>query len=279
MSVFQFPPLPVQTWQPTYDTLHHYTRALSALRRASTPPQKNWSHVSLRVSTTGLTTTPIPCASDLFEVALDLVSHRVIVTTSRGARWETPLRGQSLSQFWNQLIQALSVMDFRLNASKPDYADAAPAYDSGHVETYWRALSQVDILLRRFRAGLRQETSSVQFWTHDFDLAMLWFSGRKVPGPDPAKQELADQQMNFGFSVGDEGIAEPYFYATAYPLPDGWVGSPLPGGAYWHTQGWNGAVLLYKHLVASGEPDALLLEFWRAAQKSGAASMQSPPSP
>ena len=30
--------------------------------------------------------------------------------------------------------------------------------------------------------------------------------------------------MNFGFTFGDENIPQPYFYVTAYPMPDG-----LPG--------------------------------------------------
>lgn len=29
-----------------------------------------------------------------------------------------------------------------------------------------------------------------------------WFSGRLVPGQDPANAEFADEQMNFGFSTG-----------------------------------------------------------------------------
>jgi|SRR5581483_1228782 len=110
--------------------------------------------------------------------------------------------------------------------------------------------------------------------SHHFDLALLWFSGRKVPGQDPNDAENADEQMNFGFSVGDEGIPEPYFYITAYPLPKNFVGAPLPHGAYWHTDGWNGAVLLYKALVATDAPDARLLDFWRAAQKYGAELMR-----
>ena len=43
---------------------------------------------------------------------------------------------------------------------------------------------------------------------------------RKIPGQDPADEESSDKQMNFGFTFGDEGIPEPYFYITAYPLPD-----------------------------------------------------------
>jgi hypothetical protein len=275
MSAFEFPPLPLETWQPTYDTLHHYTRVLSSVRRALTLPQKHWYHASLRVNALGLTTTPIPYGSELFEIVLDLMTHRVIVMHSRGLRTEWRLRGQPLSQFWSELHDALAAWDIQPNALKPDYTDAAPVYNARDAENFWRALSQVHLVLQQFQSGLRQESSPVQFWSHHFDLALLWFSGRTVPGQDPHDAENADEQMNFGFSVGDEKIREPYFYATAYPLPEHFVGAPLPAGAYWHTDGWNGAVLLYESLAAADAPDARLLDFWRTVQKRGAEWMQN----
>ncbi len=274
MSDFYFPPLALETWQLTYDTLHHYTRALGALRRAATPRQKHWSHVSLRVNATGLTTTAMPCRGTAFEVALDLATHRVVLSTSYGASAQWRLQGHPLSQFWQELNGAFAAASIEVNATQPDYPDAAPIYNPAHAENYWRALSQVDLLLKQFQGELRQETSHVQFWSHHFDLAMLWLSGRLVPGQDPNDEENADEQMNFGFSVGDEGIKEPYFYITAYPLPNGLVGSPLPSGAYWHTEGWNGAVLLYKQLVDAAESDARLLDFWRTVRKRGAELMK-----
>lgn len=273
MSNFQFPPFELAEWRATYDNLHGYARALNLIRRALAPRQKHWAHISLRVNATGLTTTPMPYGSELVEIALDLVTHCVSVKTSRGEQWSARLRGQPLSQFWQELNSALALLNIQPNATAPDYADAAPVYEPAQAETYWRALSQVDVLLKQFQAELRQETSPVQFWAHHFDLAMLWFSGRLVPGQDPADEENADEQMNFGFSVGDQAIPEPYFYITAYPLPDTFIGSPLPAGAYWQTEGWKGAVLLYKNLVASNEPDARLLEFWRSVQKRGAELM------
>ncbi len=279
MSLYQFPRDILNFQDASFEPLHGYARALNLIRRALTPRQKHWAHVSLRLNATGLTTTPIPYQSELWqtvfaELALDLVAHRVIIITSRGARWETQLRGQPLSQFWNELNDALAEMKIFPNATQPDYADASPAYDAACIENYWRALSQVDILLKQFQGELREETSPVQFWAHHFDLAMLWFSGRLVPGQDAANEEFADEQMNFGFSVGDEKIPEPYFYITAYPLPENFIGSPLPDGAEWHTDGWNGALLLYKNVAAAREPDALLLEFWRTVQKRGAELMR-----
>lgn len=274
MPNFNFPPRILTYADATFEPLHHYARALGVIRRATSARQKHWSHVSLRVNATGLTTTAIPYNNTLFELALDLSTQRVLIATSSGSRAELRLQGQPLSEFWTELQSILNALGIQSTSTKPDYPDAPTAYDAAIVENYWRALAQIDILFKQFQGELRGETSPVQFWAHHFDLAMLWFSGRLVPGQDPNDQANADEQINFGFSVGDGGIPEPYFYITAYPLPNGLVNSPLPDGADWHTEGWNGAVLLYKTLAASPTPDTLLLDFWRTTQTRAADLMR-----
>jgi hypothetical protein len=84
----------------------------------------------------------------------------------------------------------------------------------------------------------------------------------------------ADEQMNFGFSTGDGGIPEPYFYATAYPLPAALPGAPLPEGVVWHNQGWQGAVLRYAALVEDTNAGERLVNYWRVVQQAGMALMR-----
>ena len=50
-------------------------------------------------------------------------------------------------------------------------------------------------------------------------IAMLLCSGRKIPDTDHSDPDVSDEQLNFGFVPGDDGIREAYFYATAYPDP------------------------------------------------------------
>ena len=59
---------------------------------------------------------------------------------------------------------------------------------------------------------------------------MVWLPGTKVAGQSLENEEHADKQMNFGFTLGDDTIHEPYFYVTAYPLPDEFAELPLPAG-------------------------------------------------
>jgi hypothetical protein len=117
-------------------------------------------------------------------------------------------------------------------------------------------------------------TGPVQLWPHHFDLAMVWFSGRTVPGVDTADEETAEEQMNFGFSTGDDGISDPYFYITAYPLPAELVKTPLPPNAVWHTHGWSGAIMPYAALVEADRPEEILLGFLKQVQAAGARLMK-----
>lgn len=274
MPFFEFPSLPASARQTTLETLFHYARALGAIRRAASPRQKHWAHVSLRVNATGLTTTPIPAESSTFELALDLTAHAARLATSRGGTWQTRLRGQAPTVFREELAAALAAFGLSSTATRLNAPDSPGGYDPAHVEAYWRALSQIALLLEQFRGELREETAPVQFWPHHADLALLWFSGRLVPGQNPADEENADEQMNFGFSPGEAGSPDPYFYVTAYPLPAGWVGSPLPAGAQWHTTGWTGALLPYGELERAADPASLLFDFWRTTRAQGADRMR-----
>jgi hypothetical protein len=275
MAQRRFPPLPLAEWRDTRDTIHHYSQVLGAVRRSLMPPQKHWWHISLRAAAVGLTTTPIPAGGMTFEMLLDLTTHELGISTSEGDWWDMSLRGQSVHQFYRDTLEALRTLGIQIEIDSKKFEDRERrTYDTIAVEDYWQALSQIDILLKQFKGELRQETSPVQLWPHHFDLSLVWFSGRLVPGQDPNDPENADEQMGFGFSTGDEGIREPYFYVTAYPWPEGLEATELPPGAYWNTDGWNGAVLPYAELVGAPDADNKLLGFWRAAHGAGAARMQ-----
>jgi hypothetical protein len=265
-----FPALPLASWQATRDTLQSYAQVLGKIRRALAPPQKHWWHASLRVAARGLTTTPIPAGDKTFELLLDLLDHRLAMDTSRGEKAALPLEGQSPAAFWTGTREALAELGIEVPIDETPFRSEMPGtYDQAAVARFWQALWQVDVVLKQFRSGFRGESSPVQLWPHHFDLAVVWFSGRLVPEQDPDDAEYADEQMNFGFSTGDEGLPEPYFYATAYPRPPKFTEGRLPQPAYWHDSGWTGAVLPYAALTTAGEPRAMLLDFLQATHRSG----------
>ena len=98
---------------------------------------------------------------------------------------------------------------------------------------------------------------------------MIWLPGEKVPGQDSSDEEHSDKQMNFGFAFGDSSIKDPYFYVTAYPLPEALPATRLPAGTTWMSEGFSGAVLLYGDLVATKDPAGYLQELWSILLEAG----------
>jgi hypothetical protein len=278
MSNASFPALTLADWQPTRNTLQTYGKVLGKIRRALSPPQKHWWHISLRVLPQGLTTTAIPIsdADDAtFEMVLDLLQPKLIITSSQGETWQTPLTDQSAKVFCDTTLAALARLGIAVEIDRSLFADESPlVVDPDAAKNGLQVLVGVDRVFKQFKAELPGESGPVQLWPHHFDLALLWFSGRKVPGVDPTDEESADEQMNFGFSTGDEGIPEPYFYITVYPWQADITAAALPAGAVWYTESWKGALLKYGSLVGVDRPEEKLLAYLRAAYKAGSSLMR-----
>lgn len=267
----QLPSLQLTEWKATRDTLHLYARIIGKIRGAHSPKTKHWWHTTLNVTARGLTTTPFPISGQNLELTLDLAAHRLALESSDGWNAAFPLAAESAAGLCRRITAALAGAGIMLEPdllAASDGEDTLP-YDIGAVDRYRRVINLLDTAFKTFKGGLRKETSPVQIFPHHLDLAMNWFSGRLVPGIDPADEESADEQMNFGFVTGDGSIPDAYFYATAYPAPDGWTDLTMPEGAYWHTEGWTGAVLPYLVLTATDRPVALLLDYLRGVQAHG----------
>lgn len=270
-----FPDLSGTDWLATRDSMKQYARVVGKVRRALAPPEKHWWHVALRMAASGATTGPIPGRDGSVELLLDFVGHALVVTTSTGQRVSVSLNGQPVAEFHRQTMAALAEVGIAADVEPQQLDDdTSLVYDEDQAGRLWQTFSLVNLTLARFKGSLREETGPILLWPHNFDLAFLWFSGRKVPGQDLADPEHADEQMNFGFEPGDAGIPEPYFYATAYPTAAGFVGSSLPVGATWQTEGWTGAVLRYAELLKQDDPAEHLLDFLHAAHQAGARSLR-----
>ena len=185
------------------------------------------------------------------------------MATSRGHWWDVNLEEQSTREVMEGALAALEQIDVHpAFNSDPFCRDETKPYDSLAVERYWEALSQIDLLLKQFRAGLREETGAVQLWPHHFDLSMVWCSGRRLPGhTDPS---WADEQMAFGFSTGDE-LCQPVLLrerlSLAGRLLDLARGRPLAAGSL------RGALLPYEVVLQQEDIPRAILSFWGDLQQ------------
>jgi hypothetical protein len=274
-SVQKLPDLDVQSISGTRDALHAYARILGDWLKSCRPRRKHWWHASLRPSLAGLTSGIVNAEID-FELDLDLRESQLLGRTADGAYFAETLQGQPASAL------AQLVSDFLVNVGidtrfAPDVAqyngNGFRDYSAEHANSMARVLNMLNAAMTEFRAGIREETSPIQLWPHHFDLSMLWLPGEKIPGQDPENEEYSDKQMNFGFTFGDEGIPEPYFYVTAYPLPHAFASLPLPAGSEWRTEGFSGVVLLYRSLLESRDPNGYLQDLWNGLLSSGRENM------
>jgi hypothetical protein len=269
------PDIALAEWRDTRDTLHQYARLAGKIRAAMTPRHKHWRHITLHTGATGLTTTPMPANVKVLELLLDCTRHCFTLTSSYGEEQSVQLQGRSIRGVRDDLVAALSRMGASPTFDRDAFSDATPlAYDTDAATRFWRAFAWIDGVFKRFKGGLREESGPVHVFPHHFDLSVKWFSGRLVPGADKADEESADELMTFGFHTGDASVPDAYFYITAYPLPQELVDMSLPTGAYWHTEGFSGAVMRYETVRAAADPAAALLNFLRNVQAAGARAMQ-----
>ncbi len=259
----RFPALEPALIGPTRDALHAYARVIGNWAEGNRQRRKHWWHISLRPSLRGLTTGVIH-ANINFELELDFRGSALRVLHDNGMA-SVNLCGQSAREiacFVHRQLELAGIGDCSVPNSEEMDDTPHPDCSAQVARDLHVALASVAASLERFRATIREETSPIQVWPHHFDLAMVWLPGAKVVGTDPADEETADKQMNFGFLFGDSFIAEPYFYITAYPHPEDLQKVELPAGSEWYVDGFKGAVLKYNELARQEQPTEYLHALW-----------------
>ena len=279
-STPRFPRLNSEHIAETRDAIHGYARILGDWLKLCRPKRKHWWHASLRPSLTGLTSGVVQAGKKSFELELDLRQSLLHGRTSDGAELIEILRGQPPSELAHETNDFLmaSGVDARYLPQGSEHSKSRFAgYSAENAVSLADALNSVSAAMAGFRAGIPEETSPIQVWPHHFDLSMLWLPGEKIPGQDPENEEYSDKQMNFGFTLGDEGIPEPYFYVTAYPFPDEFPKLPLPDGTVWKTEGFTGAALTYRSLLDNNDPTTYLSDLWGTLLSAGRKHMLAKP--
>ncbi|HYC52793.1 MAG TPA: DUF5996 family protein, partial [Gemmatimonadaceae bacterium] len=248
-----WPALPLAEWQATYATLHRWMQIVGKTRLALAPMQNHWWQVPLYVTVRGIATSPMPCRRFDLEIEFDFVDHLLVARTSLGMRQSLPLEPQSVAAFYRNyqsLLASLGVevaiwpVPVELPDALPFTDDAIHAsYDPDAARRCWRVLRQMDRVLKAFRARFLGKSSPSHFWWGSFDLACTLFSGRRAPRhpggfPNLPDRVTVEAYSHECFSGGwwpgtpDGPVAEPAFYAYAYPEPPGYGEASIdPAGA------------------------------------------------
>ncbi len=248
-----FPILQYEQILKTSDAIHSYARLLGAIRAKMTPEQKEYWHISLRTGTQGFRTTPIPNEDgSTFELSINLLSHRVEISSSLGHNRNIPIKGQSASHFTSEVLSVLETMGIKPDIDLEKFSDNSDLeYDPATASKIFKSYSLVDIIFKTFKGSITLETSPVQLWSHHMDVAFTCY---------PASKDNMDQ-IAFGYLTGDSGIEEPYFYITVYPELEDYSHINLLEPAYLHTEGWQGVILKYNDLIKTDNPGGLLMDY------------------
>jgi len=284
-----WPSLPLEAWSDTCATLHLWTQVVGKIRLAQTAWTNHSWHVTLYVTTTGLTTSPIPYGTRTFEIAFDFVAHELTVISSDGGRARVPLEPQSVAAFYRRLMEALASLGLPVTIyGKPnEVADPLPfgqdevhcTYDPGYANRFWRVLVQTDRVLKRFRARFIGKCSPVHFFWGAPDLAVTRFSGRPAPPhlggvpnlPDRVAREAYSHEVSsVGFWPGGGAITYPAFYAYAYPEPAGFAAAPVSPPAAFYSTDLKEFILPYDAVRTAPSPDDVLLAFAQSTYEAAA---------
>jgi hypothetical protein len=284
-----WPDLPYAAWKETCATLHLWTQIVGKIRLARTPWLNHSWHVPLYVTARGLTTSPIPYGQRSFEIAFDFHEHVLDITTSGGARHRTALEPRTVADFHGMVMAGLGDLGIpvSINERPCEIPGAVPfsqdrthaAYDAAYAQCFWRALVQVDRVLKQFRTGFIGKCSPVHFFWGSFDLAVTRFSGRRAPPHPGGAPGLADAVMreayshevsSAGFWPGGGGTDHAAFYSYAYPVPDGFKTSAVRPEAAFFSEPLGEFLLPYDAVRAAPDPDAALLAFLQSTYEAAA---------
>ena len=284
-----WPELPTAAWRGTYDTLHLWTQIVGKIRLARTPWLNHSWHVTLYVTTRGLTTSPIPDGTRSFQIDFDLIDHLLRISTSDGGQRQFALAGQSVASFYAAAMAALAELGIELEiddmpSELPDpirfSQDRVHAsYDPAAARRFFQVLVNVDRVFRQFRTGFLGKASPVHFFWGSFDLAETRFSGRRAPRHPGGVPNLSDavaceayshEECSAGFWPGSGAIDYPAFYSYVYPEPAGYRAARVQPDAAFFSEALGEYILPYDAVRTAEHPDRTLLEFLQTSYEAAA---------
>jgi hypothetical protein len=284
-----WPSLPFDAWRDTGATLHLWLQIVGKLRLVQTPWVNHSWHVTLYLTSRGLTTSPIPYETRTFEIDFDFASHELWLKSSDGRAARLPLEPQSVAAFYRRLMAELDGLGIHVDIHKTpnEIADPLPldqdevhgTYDRDLALRFWRILVQADRVFKLFRARFIGKCSPVHLFWGAPDLAVTRFSGRPAPEhrggipnlPDPVAREAYSHEVSScGFWSGGGPIPYPVFYSYAYPEPSGFAEARIePAGAFYSKE-LGEFVLPYDVVRAAAHPDDTLLSFLQTTYEAAA---------
>jgi Family of unknown function (DUF5996) len=283
-----WPSLPLEAWKETAATLHMWTQIVGKVRLAQAPYLNHWWQVPLYVTARGLTTSAMPYGSQTFQIDFDFIEHKLRIEKSDGDARSLALAPRTVANFYAEFMSAMRSLNLDVkiwttpveveNPTPFEQDTAHASYDAEYANRFWRLLAQAERVFQQFRSRFVGKCSPVHFFWGSFDLAVTRFSGRRAP-THPGAPGVADsitreayshEVSSAGFWPGGGAMPEPIFYSYAYPEPEGFKDYKVRPAESHYNADFREFVLPYEALMASSEPDEMLLQFLQSTYEAAA---------
>ena len=263
MEDITFPPLVLSEWKETRDTLQKYCRLVGTIREVMSKPLLHSLHTNLLLNTCGFTTSPLLKNASppiqTFEVILDVINQRLRIESNYREPLFAALTGQSLNALCDETCSLLSDIGITPPLERPSFLDGARGkFVAKLLLDYWKVASMVSLILNNIKKELRGEISPVQLRPDDFAVILALFD-RVVPSGSSSLTE----QIEFGFSTGDENVPEAHLYISIYPDSELIEKAADDSLLLKINEKISRAVLPYLKLIENKDPVKTAMEFFR----------------
>ena len=209
-------PLIWEEWKETRDTLQKYCRLVGAIRETLSRPLPCSLHTNLLIYKNGFTTSLIPkneqSPDQLFEVIIDLIHKRLRIESNYREPLYIALTGQSLNALCDETCSLLTDIGIKPPLERPSFLEGHRGmFDSKQVKTYWDIASKVNRIMKKMRSELKGEITPVQLRPDDLNIFFARYNS------EAGNNAYPEEQIEFGFSTGDEFLREAYFYIATFP--------------------------------------------------------------
>lgn len=253
-------------FEPTRQTLHTYSKAVTAVPRAVLASHSKWWHIALSVQPNGLISKPLPLPNDeSLQILLNLQTHEIQLITNAGVQQAVSMQtGLSGKEMGNRIITAVTTLGLTTKVDKTRFATDTPThYNPIEAEKFLAALQLAQQVFSEHSQAIPGETGPVNFWSHHFDLSTEWFGSRLIQAEEHGEEQTYPSQINLGFYAGDEQT-DPYFYSNPWPFEkDQLLDKPLPAGASWTTESFEGSIFPYAELIGDNTAVQRLRDYAR----------------
>jgi hypothetical protein len=279
-----WPPLPLDQWRDTYDTLHMWTQIAGKVCLALTPRSNHFWNVTFQIGPRGLVTPLLHSGDYSFSMVFNFLESRLEIIPADGKPEWVEMRPRTVADFYREVMAKLKSMGIQVRiwpmpVEFPDPIrferdDVHRSYDPDAAQRFWHALLAMKPVFDEFRCGFLGKCSPLHFFWGSFDLALTRFSGRRAPerpGADAVTAEAYSHEViSHGFWPGSGSVNEAAFYAYAAPEPAGFRQAAIQPASAQYLEEMSLFLLPYDAVRNAASPEKELRMFLQSTYQAGA---------